>query len=61
MTQYKINQKDVFFILKEQLNYGSLCSLTRYESLTEKTLDLLVSEAMRFAKTAVAPLSEVGE
>ncbi|MCF8112097.1 MAG: acyl-CoA dehydrogenase [Desulfobacteraceae bacterium] len=61
MTHYKINQKDVFFILKEQLNYGSLCSLDRYESLTEETLDLLVTEAIRFAKKAVAPLNEIGE
>ncbi|MCF8111271.1 MAG: acyl-CoA dehydrogenase [Desulfobacteraceae bacterium] len=61
MTHYKINQKDVFFILKEQLDYGSLCELERYESLTEETLDLLVSEAIRFAKKAVAPLNEIGE
>ncbi|MFW5908400.1 MAG: acyl-CoA dehydrogenase N-terminal domain-containing protein, partial [Desulfosalsimonas sp.] len=61
MTDYKINQKDVFFILKEQLNYGSLCGLERYESLTEETLDLLVTEAIRFAKKAVAPLNEIGE
>ncbi|MFW6011557.1 MAG: acyl-CoA dehydrogenase [Desulfosalsimonas sp.] len=61
MTHYKINQKDVFFILKEQLDYGSLCELERYESLTEETLDLLVNEAIRFAKKAVAPLNEIGE
>ncbi len=61
MTHFKINQKDIFYILKEQLGYGSLCSLERYESLTEETLDLLVTEAIRFAKKAVAPLNEIGE
>lgn len=61
MTHYKINQKDVFFILKEQLNYASLCSLERYRSLTGETLDLLVTEAIRFAKNVVAPLNEIGE
>jgi hypothetical protein len=61
MTHFKINQKDILFILKEQLDYGSLCSLERYSSLTEETLDLLVTEAIRFAKKAVAPLNEIGE
>ena len=61
MTHFKINQKDIFFILKEQLGYGSLCSLKRYRSLTEETLDLMVTEAIRFAKKAVAPLNEIGE
>jgi len=61
MTEFKINQKDVFFILKEQLDYGRLCSLERYQSLTTETLDMLVTEAIRFAKKALAPLNEIGE
>ena len=28
MGHFKVNQKDIFFILKEQLNYGHLCTLT---------------------------------
>jgi len=61
MTEFKINQKDIFFILKEQLDYGQLCSFERYTSLTPETLDLLVTEAIRFAKKAVAPLNDIGE
>ncbi len=61
MPHFKVNRKDIFFILKEQLNYGSLCSLKRYKSLNEKALDLLVSEAFGFAKGVVDPLQEIGE
>lgn len=61
MTEFKINQKDVFFILNEQLDYGRLCELERYRDLTQKTLDLLVTEAIAFARKAVAPLNEIGE
>jgi alkylation response protein AidB-like acyl-CoA dehydrogenase len=61
MSHFKINQKDIFFILKEQLNYGSLCSLERYKELNEKALDMLVNEAIRFAKGVIDPLQEVGE
>lgn len=61
MGNFKINQKDVFFILKEQLNYGKLCELDKYKDLNEKTLDLMVSEALSFAKGVLDPLNEIGE
>jgi alkylation response protein AidB-like acyl-CoA dehydrogenase len=61
MPHFKVNQKDIFFILKEQLNYASLCSLERYKDLNEKTLDMLVSEAISFARGALDPLQEIGE
>ena len=61
MGYFKVNQKDIFFILKDQLNYGSLCALSRYKDLNEKTLDLLVKEALSFAKGVVDPLQEIGE
>ncbi|MBU0992949.1 MAG: acyl-CoA dehydrogenase [Proteobacteria bacterium] len=61
MGHYKINLKDVFFILKEQLDYGSLATLERYLGLNEKAFDMLVNEAASFAKGVVDPLQETGE
>jgi len=61
MTHFKVNPREIFFILKEQLHYGALCGLDRYRRLNEKTLDLLVTEAVRFARGVVAPLQEIGE
>jgi alkylation response protein AidB-like acyl-CoA dehydrogenase len=61
MGHFKVNQKDIFFILKEQLQYGALVALDRYKGLNEKTFDLLVSEAIKFAKGVVEPLQEIGE
>jgi alkylation response protein AidB-like acyl-CoA dehydrogenase len=61
MPHFKVNQKDIFFILKEQLNYGALCSLARYQDLNEKAFDMLVSEAISFARGVVDPLQEIGE
>jgi hypothetical protein len=57
MAHFKVNMKDLFFILKDQLNYGQLCKLERYKTLNEKTLDLLVNEAAAFAKGILDPLS----
>lgn len=61
MGHFKVNEKDVFFILKDQLNYGRLCKLERYMDLSEGTLDLVVKEAINFAKGVVDPLQEIGE
>jgi 3-(methylthio)propanoyl-CoA dehydrogenase len=61
MGDFIINQKDLFFILKDQLGYGKLCELPRYLDLNEKALDLLVNEAINFAKGVVDPLNQVGE
>ena len=61
MPHFKVNQKDIFFILKEQLNYASLCDLERYKDLNEKALDMLVSEAISFARGVLDPLQEIGE
>jgi alkylation response protein AidB-like acyl-CoA dehydrogenase len=61
MGHFKVNPKDIFFILKEQLNYACLCDLDRYGGLDEKTFDLLVNEAIHFAKGVLDPLNEIGE
>lgn len=61
MGHFKINIRDIFFILKDQLDYGRLCSLERYRDLDEKTLDMLVNEAGTFARGVVDPLQELGE
>jgi 3-(methylthio)propanoyl-CoA dehydrogenase len=61
MSHFKVNEGDLFFILKNQLHYGDLCKLERYRELDEETLDLLVKEALKFARTEIAPLQEIGE
>jgi alkylation response protein AidB-like acyl-CoA dehydrogenase len=61
MGHFKVNQKDIFFILKNQLDYGSLCELERYGDLNEKALDMLVKEAFKFARGVVDPLQEIGD
>jgi alkylation response protein AidB-like acyl-CoA dehydrogenase len=61
MGSFKVNQRDLFFILKDQLNYGRLCELERYKGLNEKSLDLMITEAINFAKGVVDPLNPIGE
>lgn len=61
MTDFKIDTKDVFYILKEQLHYGTLCNLAPFEDLNEKTLDLLVNEAIHFAKGVLDPLNRIAD
>jgi len=58
---FKVNRNDLFFILKNQLHYGSLCSLERYREFREEMFDMVVSEAITLAKEVVGPLQEIGE
>ncbi len=61
MAHFKINEKDIFFILKDQLNYGELCKLEKYSEFDEEMLDMTVTQAIKFARTAIDPLQEIGE
>lgn len=58
---FKVNRNDIFFILKNQLHYGSLCSLERYRGLKEEMLDMVVTEAITLAREMVDPLQGIGE
>lgn len=61
MSHLKLNEKDIFFILKEQLRYGELCKLDQYREFDEEMLDMTVTQAVKFAKSEIAPLQEIGE
>ncbi len=61
MSHLKLNEKDIFFILKEQLKYGELCKLDPYREFDEEMLDMTVTQAVKFAKSEIAPLQEIGE
>jgi hypothetical protein len=59
MEHFKVNPKDIFFILKDQLQYGQFCHLDRYQNLNENTFDLLVNGAIRFARGVMDPLNAI--
>ena len=61
MTHFKVNERDIYFILKDQLNYGNLCKLANYRELDVETLDMVVAEAAKFASGIVGPLQEAGD
>jgi len=61
MGHFKVSEKDIYFILREQLKYGNLCKLARYREYDVETLDMLVAEAVKFAGGVVAPLQESGD
>lgn len=61
MGHFKINEQDVFFILKDQLHFSNLCKLERYRGLDGDTLEMVVSEAIKFARQVVDPLQKIGE
>lgn len=61
MGHYKIKQRELLFVLKEQLRYGRLCKYDRYKDLTEDALDMVVKEGIPFAHGVIEPLQELAE
>ncbi|MBM3299587.1 MAG: acyl-CoA dehydrogenase, partial [Deltaproteobacteria bacterium] len=61
MGHYKVNEQDVFFILREQLHFSDLCKLERYRELDSDTLEMVVAEAIKFAREVIDPLQKLGE
>ncbi len=61
MSHFQVNERDIYFILKEQLHYEDLCKYEKYHDLDVDTLDMLVAQAAKFAGGVVAPLQEPGD
>ncbi len=61
MSEYKVDLRDVRFILKEQLRIQELTESAPYEDFTWDDFDMVVNECAKFATTVVHPLQEAVE
>ena len=61
MGHYKVKERELLFVLKDQIQYGQLCQYDRYQELSEGAFDMMVKEAIRFAHGVIEPLQELGE
>ncbi|MFH2092665.1 MAG: acyl-CoA dehydrogenase [Pseudomonadota bacterium] len=62
MAQVVADRRDIDFVLYEQLNVGKLSEYDRFQEFTDKTIDLIVSEARNLAVKELLPcLKEADE
>ncbi|RJP71095.1 MAG: acyl-CoA dehydrogenase [Candidatus Abyssobacteria bacterium SURF_17] len=55
---YRINKRDVDFVLNEQLKVEQLCELEKYKDFSRDDFDMIVSEAIKFAQEVLGPLNQ---
>ena len=60
MSHYKVDMRDVMFVLFDWLNVGQLCEKEPYKGLEldEETMKMVVEEAFKLADNEVAPLND---
>ena len=55
MTEFRIDRRDIDFVLFEQLGLMKLTEFERYQGMTREDFDLVLSEARRFITEELAP------
>jgi alkylation response protein AidB-like acyl-CoA dehydrogenase len=58
---YRVNKRDIGFVLNEQLKIEQLCELDKYKDFDSQDFDLIVGEAIKFAQDVIGPLSQDGD
>ena len=61
MANYKIDMRDIRFILNEQVGLKDLCDTEKFADFTAQDFDMVLAEAARFATEVIHPLQEVVE
>lgn len=60
-TEYKVNRKDVLFLLNEVLQAEKLCELPDYSDFNQELFNMIVNEASNFAEKRIGPLNSLGD
>ncbi|MGM0454006.1 MAG: acyl-CoA dehydrogenase N-terminal domain-containing protein, partial [Thermodesulfobacteriota bacterium] len=55
MAQYIADRRDVDFVLHEQMQVGELAKHEKFAEFTQKTVDMIVSEARTLAIKEMLP------
>lgn len=58
MAHYKVDERDVMFVLNEYLNIENLTKYPKYSSFSKDDFNMVVQSALKFAQTDIAELNE---
>jgi len=61
MAQVIADQRDVDFVLYEQLEVENLFKSDKYKDFSKKMFDMIIAEARNFAIKEILPLNEEGD
>jgi len=60
-NNYTVNEKDVRFVLYEQLRIEDLCRMEPFTGFSREDFDLVLNESLKLAKNVLAPLHELSD
>ncbi len=55
---YRVNKRDLDFVLNEQLNVEQLCELERFKEFSRDEFDMIITESIKFATEVLGPLNQ---
>jgi alkylation response protein AidB-like acyl-CoA dehydrogenase len=55
---YRINKRDIDFIMNEQLRVEQLCELEKYKDFSPEDFDMIITEAIKFAQEVLGPMNQ---
>ena len=61
MAQLIADQRDIKFVLYEQLEAEDLVKMDKYKDFNKKMFDMIITEARNFAIKEILPLNEEGD
>ena len=61
MAKLIADQRDIEFVLYEQLDAEELVKLNKYKDFSRKMFDMIIAEARNFAIKEILPLNEEGD
>jgi len=61
MTDFRVDKRDIQFVLFEQFETEKLCQLDAYREFNRELFEMVTDEAVKMATEVVAPLNKVGD
>ena len=55
---YRVNKRNIDFVLNEQLRVEQLCELEKYRDFDRDDFDMIISESIKFATEVLGPLNQ---
>ena len=59
MADYKVDKKDLQFVLYELLDVEKLCELEPFSEFNREVFDMVLDEGVKLAEEQVAPINKV--
>ena len=61
MSHYLVDERDVKFVLNEQIGLDKLLTFPQFSELSDDMIEMVINEALKFAKNEISPINTTGD